>query len=167
MGKFKKDLKSKKHIVGWREWVSLPDLHIQKIKVKVDTGARTSTLHAAHISVFKRGKYEYVRFSVDPIQASKTPHKVCTARIIERRQIMSSIGVATLRPIIRTKICLADIEWSIEVTLVNRDIMGFRMLIGRQAIRGNFFVDPGRSFILSSEKSKRTKSKIQLRRVEQ
>lgn len=152
-------IKNFKDILGWREWVKLEDLMVDKVKAKVDTGARTSALHATDIEYFKRGKVRFVRFHVYPDQRSTKKRVTCEAPLVETRKVKSSIGHATERPVIHTKITLGDYEWEIELTLVNRDIMGFRMLIGREAMRGHFLVDPGKSYVQSKVKSKSYKKK--------
>ncbi len=138
--KKKKELK----VVGWREWVSLPDLDIKKIKAKVDTGARTSSLHAFDMSFYKRGKSEFVSFKIQPEQ--RTTKRVCKAKILEYRKVKSSNGQSELRPVILTSIQFLDEVWKAEVTLTNRDEMGFRMLLGREGIRKRFLVNPDKSF---------------------
>lgn len=142
-------------IVGWREWIFLPDLTKTKIKAKIDTGARTSALHAEEITTFKRGGKKYVRFKVYPMQKSKAKSKWVEAELIEKRVIRSSVGNQTLRPVIKTMLQIGDHSYKIELTLVNRDIMGFRMLIGRQALKDIFLVDSGDSFVQSKELNKR------------
>lgn len=147
-----KKLKKKKKslaspIIGWREVVGLPDLNIDKIKVKVDTGARTSALHAHRITTFSKDNATYVRFFVHPNQHKKKPEIECTALVVDEREVKNSGGKATKRFVIRTHIKTGDAIWPIELTLTNRDEMGFRMLLGRQAVRRRFLVDPGRSYI--------------------
>ncbi|MBZ0114073.1 MAG: RimK/LysX family protein [Thermoanaerobaculia bacterium] len=132
--------------IGWREWASLPQLGIDKIKVKVDTGARSSALHAFEVEPFEKDGEPWVRFTLHPFQRDATTTMVATARLIDERKVRSSSGKATLRPVIETPIVLGDQVWNIQVTLVRRDLMGFRMLLGRHAVRGRFLVDPGRSF---------------------
>lgn len=133
-------------VIGWREWVSLPDLGVAQIKVKVDTGARSSSLHATKIRMFERDGEKWVRFQINPDQ-DRTDNKInAEAKIIDLRSIRSSSGAAEMRPVIKTRIQLLNRNWSIELTLSNRDEMGFRMLLGRQAFRKKFYVDAGRSF---------------------
>ena len=133
-------------IVGWREWVALPELGIALIKAKVDTGARTSALHARDIEYFRRKKKRWVRFTVHPKQRSTKKAVTCVAPLVEERTIRSSNGVAQVRPVIATQIDVGGEVWEIELTLTDRDVMGFRMLLGRQAVRGHALVDPGTSF---------------------
>ncbi len=141
-------------VVGWREWVSLPGLGVDKIKAKIDTGARTSTLHAFDIEVVKiRGK-EIVRFKIHPLQRQSKGVIVCQADLVDERIVRSSSGHSSLRPVIMTSLQVGSHSWDIELTLTNRDKMGFRMLIGRQAIRKHLLVHPGKSFILGARKRK-------------
>ena len=138
----KKELK----IIGWREWVSLPDFKIDEIKAKVDTGARTSSLHAFNLEIYKRGNSEFVSFSIHPNQRSSNNEIRCRSKILEFRKIKSSNGLSEIRPVILTKIKLLEEIFEIEMTLTNRDEMGFRMLIGRESIRNKFLINPSKSF---------------------
>ncbi len=142
-------------VIGWREWAKLQALGIDQIKAKIDTGARTSSLHAHDIQEITRGSKKYVRFEVHPEQRSQKGVVVCETRLLEKRKIKDSGGKVTVRPVIVTPITLGDKTWEIELTLIDRREMGFRMLLGRQAIRHIFFINPGRSFLTG--KSKRTK----------
>jgi hypothetical protein len=137
-------------IIGWREWIALPELGIQTIKAKVDTGARTSALHASQIRYLRKTQGEtWISFVVTSQLKPHARTQRVRARLVERRQVRSSLGHATLRPVIRTVIQLGMRRWPVEITLVNRDPMGFRMLLGRQAVRRRFLIDPLRSFIQS------------------
>lgn len=134
-------------LIGWREWVSLPEFGIEAVKAKVDSGARTSALHATHIRyLHKPDGSTWVSFLVT---AQLTPRRTVRveAPLVEKRMVRSSLGHATLRPVVITPIQLGDQVWPIEITLINRDPMGFRMLIGRQALKGRYFIHPSRSFI--------------------
>ncbi len=133
--------------IGWREDVALPALCPRKIKVKVDTGARTSALHVSNIEFFKRKRTEYVRFKVHPDQNSSKPAYEREARLVDSRKIKSSTGHETIRPVIETELVLGEHRFTTEVTLVNRDLMGFRMLLGRQALRGRFVVNVSKSYM--------------------
>lgn len=139
--------------LGWREWLALPKLNIASIKAKVDTGARTSSLHAFDVEFFHRRRVEWVQFKVHPIQRNTREPVFAQAPLIERRLVRSSTGKQTLRPVIMTSIDLMACTWDIELTLINRDAMGFRMLLGREAIRGHFVVDPGRSFLAGNHRA--------------
>ncbi len=134
-------------VMGWREWIAIPELGIDRIKVKVDTGARTSALHAYQMERFRRGGKSMIRFKVYPKQRSNKTVIATEAAVIDTRGVRSSTGIQTIRPVIQTIVRLGDVSWPIEVTLVRRDVMGFRMLLGRQAIRDHFLVNPGRSFL--------------------
>lgn len=146
-------------IIGWREWVDLPDLGIQQIKVKVDTGARSSSLHAIDLKTFEKDGEDWVSFKVNPVQ-NKTHQRIkVSARVLEFRSIRSSSGCAQLRPVIVTHVTLLGITWPVELTLANRCAMGFRMLLGREAFRRRFLVDAGRSFYGGKPK-KRVKASV-------
>lgn len=142
----KKPQKRKLSIIGWREWVSLPDLGIETIKVKVDTGARSSSLHAFNLNFFEREQSEWVRFKIHPVQRKSKICVTAEAKVLEFRSVKSSSGIASIRPVILTNITLLGLTWPIELTLSNRDEMGFRMLLGREAFRRKFLVDAGRSY---------------------
>ena len=144
-----------RRVIGWREWVALPDLGVRTIKAKVDTGARTSSLHAFDMEEFTRGTRDMVRFRIHPEQRSSKREKLVEARVHEWRDVRSSSGESEERPVILTTIEIFDESWEVELTLTRRDSMGFRMLLGRQAVRGYHVVDPGRSF-LNGRRSKQT-----------
>lgn len=149
--------KKELQIIGWREWVSLPGLNIEKIKAKVDSGARTSSLHAFDMKIYQRKDKEYVKFSIHPNQRNSLNEIECTAQIFEYRKVKSSNGQTELRPVILTKVSLLDEEWEIEMTLTNRDEMGFRMLLGRESIRNRFLIHTGKSYFGNKKKKKGTK----------
>ncbi len=134
-------------IVGWREWLAIPDLGIDAIKAKVDTGARSSALHAFNIERFEQDGSEWVRFAVHPMQRNNRKTVYCEAPIHDERTVRSSGGHETDRIVIRTRIELLGERFAIDLTLTNRDAMGFRMLLGREATRRRFLVDPGRSYL--------------------
>ncbi len=133
--------------VGWREWVGLPELGIAWIKAKVDSGARSSCLHAFDVEVFKQGSQRYVRFKVHPIQRDRKNTVESVAPLLEFRNVKSSSGHLTRRPVILTPVQLLGECFEVEVTLAARDAMGFRMLLGRQAVRGKFVIDTGHSYL--------------------
>lgn len=134
-------------IAGWREWVSLPGAKVPWIKAKLDTGARTSSLHAFDIEVVGEGADERVRFWLRPWQQSASDAVQVECPIHDRRTVRSSSGHAEERIVVMLDIGMLGHEFAAEVTLTNRDAMGFRMLIGRQALRRRFIVDPARSFL--------------------
>ena len=142
-------------VIGWREWVKLPDLGVKSIKVKVDTGARSSALHVFDLEEFEKDDEKWVRFK---IYASQRTNKVVVkseAKILEYRSIKNSGGKASLRPVIITNVTLLDDTWPVELTLANRDEMGFRMLLGREAMRRRFLVDPSGSYYNGKPKRKK------------
>ena len=120
---------------------------MERIKAKVDTGARSSSLHAFEIERFSRNGVSMVRFAIHPLQRTARPTVRTEAKLLDRRTVKTSSGVESLRWIIDTEVVLMDQRWPIEISLTRRDAMGFRMLLGRQAVRGRFVVDPGRSFL--------------------
>jgi len=146
-------------LVGWREWLALPALGVRQIKAKVDTGARSSALHAFDVRRFTRGGTEMVRFRVHPIQRDTRQSVEAEQELVEMRRVKSSGGHQTLRPVILAEIELLGQRWTVELTLASRDTMGFRMLLGRQAIRGRYVVDPGKSFLLGRPVSQRPAQK--------
>ena len=133
-------------VIGWREWVGLPDLGVASIKAKVDSGARSSSLHAHALQKFERNGATWVRFQVHPVQHNDSEAVEVEAKVLEYRSVRSSSGKAGLRPVIITRVSLLGITWPIELTLASRDEMGFRMLLGREAFRGRFLVDAGKSY---------------------
>lgn len=134
-------------VVGWREWIALPDLGVERIKAKVDTGARSSALHAFGMERFRRGEESWIRFIVHPNQKNSKDEIRAEARVIDERKVKSSSGQETLRPVIHTTLRWFGEDRTIELTLTRRDAMGFRLLLGREALRGRNLVDPGRSYL--------------------
>ena len=139
--------------VGWREWVALPGLAADPaaaaphVKAKVDTGARTSSLHAFRVETFERDGVDLVRFEIHPRQKSKKDAVRCEAELIGVREIKSSNGQVQARPVVLAHAEVCGKRFPLELTLANRDAMGFRMLLGREALRGRFLVDPARSYL--------------------
>ncbi len=133
--------------IGWREWVGLPALDTQWIKAKIDTGARSSSLHAFDVETTERDGAQWARFSVHPWQRSDADAVWVEAEIVEWRSVRSSSGQSDKRPVIRTGLRIGDDVHDVDVTLARRDEMGFRMLVGREALRRRFLVDPGRSYL--------------------
>ncbi len=144
-----------KPTIGWREWVSLPDLDIERIKAKIDTGARTSALHATDLEYFTRDGRDWVRFTIRPAQRSGTGKRRAAAPIADRRPVVSSSGASELRPFIETTIVIGGRTFPIELNLTDRSDMGFRMLLGRAAVKRRFLVDPGRSYLNSQSTARR------------
>ena len=141
--------------IGWREWVGLPDLGVAAIKAKVDTGARTSALHAYDIESFRRAGALWIRFALHPLQRSNAMKVACEARAIDERLVRNSGGGVEHRYIVTTLLKIGDSSWPIELALANRDQMGFRMLLGRTALEGRVLVEPGRSYLLGARPARR------------
>ena len=133
-------------IVGWREWVALPDLGVSAVKAKLDTGAKTSALHVWDQELLDAGAETIVRFNVHPFQHDSETAVRCEARLSDRRWVTNSGGTREERNVILTTLGVGDERWTIELTLASRDDMGFRMLIGREAMRGRLVIDPKRSY---------------------
>ena len=137
-----------KATIGWREWVALPAFGVEEIKAKIDTGARTSALHAYALKTKSVGDETVAYFEIHPIQRSAAKPVAVKVPIAGWRTVTSSNGVSESRPFIVTPVTIGTSTWDIEVTLARRDEMGFRLLLGRQAVRKRFLIDPGRSFLV-------------------
>lgn len=133
-------------IVGSEEWCVFPSLNVPAIKARVDSGAKTSAIHAFNIQPFRKNEEDWVSFYVHPLQNDRQSVVRCEAPVVDRRVVKSSTGTAEKRYVIRTAIELGDNYWEVELTLTNRDSMGYRMLLGREAMLGRMMVDPAESF---------------------
>jgi hypothetical protein len=138
-------------MLGWREWLALPDLAVPSIKAKVDTGARTSTLHTFYVDPFKSGGKPYARFGIHPLRERTDIAIHAQAPLIDCRQVTDSGGHRERRFVILTQVAMGGHAWPIELTLTNRETMLFRMLLGRTAMAGRALVDPDRSFLLGRQ----------------
>jgi hypothetical protein len=160
-------MKQQLTIIGWREHLALPDLGIREVKAKIDTGARSSALHAFDVEIFEDQGKQMVSFKVHPIQRDTSQTVTAVAELLDQRQVRNSGGQIQLRPVILTTVDLngnvagsaETHRWLIELTLTNRDVMGFRMLLGRQAVRQRFLVDAGKSYLHTSIDSRKLKHK--------
>ena len=133
-------------IIGWREWLSLPDLGIPGIKAKVDTGARTSALHTHDYTLFERDGAQWVKFHLHPLTKSSKIEFSCEAPVTDLRNVKDSGGHVENRPFIQTTAMIGIYQWKILLSLTNRENMKFRMLLGREAVAGDFLVDPAKSY---------------------
>jgi hypothetical protein len=136
-----------KVIIGWREWITLPDLGVPAIKAKIDTGARTSAIHVIDLQAFEINGQQMVRFKINPLQKNKAVIRFCEAPVLERCKVKNSGGRSEIRYVIQTRACISELIWPINITLTNRDLMTFRMLLGRKALENGFLINPGRSFL--------------------
>lgn len=134
-------------VAGWREWVSLPGWEVPWVKAKLDTGARTSAIHAFDLEEFRRDGAPWVRFAVHPWQASGDDAVAVECPVRDVREVRSSSGQVEERYVVSTTLRLLGRDLEAEVTLSRRDEMGFRMLVGREALRQGLLVDPGRSYL--------------------
>lgn len=134
--------------IGWREWIALPELGLQQIKAKVDTGARTSALHAFDLECYQEQGRQMVRFGIHPLQRRTDVEHYCRAEVVDQRMVSDSGGHREQRFVIRTPIVMGGQQWPIEITLTNRDNMRFRMLLGRTGLGERFSIESDASYLL-------------------
>jgi hypothetical protein len=147
-------------VIGWREWLALPDLGIPAIKAKIDTGARSSALHSHFIERFAAEGRQKVRFGVSPLAKSREPSFVCEAELLDYRSVKDSGGHSEKRCFIRTTVDLSGHRWPIDLSLTSRRGMLFRMLLGRKAIENVFLIDPGKSYATGRDLARRYRKKV-------
>lgn len=145
-------------LIGWREWVCLEDFGPSWVKAKIDTGAKTSAIHAENIRIFEQDGRKMVQFDLFPEQKSRAFHRKLILPLIDRRRIRSSNGHQMMRPIVLSHLRIGQHRFQIELSLVGRDMMGFRMLLGRDALAGKFDIRPDGSFLHLSEKKGKLKN---------
>lgn len=143
-----------KKIIGNQEWCAFPELGIPAIRARVDSGAKTSSIHAFNINRFVKGDSDWVRFEVHPVQKNDNILVRCEYPIVDKRAVKSSSGTSEMRYVINTPMKLAGECWDIQLTLTDRDAMGFRMLLGREAMNGRLIIDPSKASILGRVSSK-------------
>lgn len=140
--------------IGWKEWAKLPALHVPLIKVKIDTGAKTSALHVYNLEILKIKSKDYASFIIHPLQKNDIISRKCCCEIVGKKIVKSSNGQKEERYMIRTPIQIGSKVWDINITLTNRDIMHHRMLLGREAMR-SIVVNPSKIFCQSRVSSKK------------
>lgn len=144
--------KTAQQAIGWREWVALPDIGISAIRAKIDTGARTSAIHAWNVEQVERDGAPWLRFDIIPSMARGSARIACLAPLVDERNIRNSGGMVERRYIIVTTLRLGGAEWRVELSLANRDEMGYRLLLGRTALSRRVIVKPGSSYLLGKPK---------------
>ncbi|MGD2096788.1 MAG: RimK/LysX family protein [Desulfobacterales bacterium] len=157
-------MKKKKHqpeaIIGWKEWIALPELGIPAIKAKIDTGARTSAMHVFDLEEFEDNGRWMVNFGIHPLQRQKDVCRYCQAPVLEQRRVKDSSGHSEKRFVIQTRAVLGEMSWPIDITLTNRDLMLFRMLLGRKALENKFLVNPDRPYLTGRSLAKAYQNEI-------
>lgn len=143
-------------LVGWREWASLPMLNTPLIKVKIDTGAKTSALHAYDLEILEMSSKKYAKFVIHPLQKNESITRCAIAEVIDSRVVRSSNGHKEERVVIRSPIKIGNHYWDIDITLTKRDIMRYRMLLGREAMK-SLLVNPGKSYCQGKVSSKKAR----------
>ena len=143
-------------LVGWREWASLPMLNTPLIKVKIDTGAKTSALHAYDLEILEMSNKKYAKFVIHPLQKNESITRCAIAEVIDSRVVRSSNGHKEERVVIRSPIKIGNHYWDIDITLTKRDIMRYRMLLGREAMQ-SLLVNPGKSYCQGQVSSKKAR----------
>ena len=141
-------------MLGWREWLALPELNIRRIKAKIDTGARTSALHAFFVDPYLKGSQHWIMFGIHPDQHNLDIIVECHAPVKDRRLVSDSGGHINRRYVIETQMILGHSVITAEMTLTNRDSMKFRMLLGRTAIQNNFLINPQASYLMGKPDKK-------------
>ncbi len=144
---------AEKVTIGWREWVSLPDLGVAALKAKIDTGARSAALHAFDLEILTKDSGEIARFTIHPVQRSSADWIAVEAPVVGWRTVRNPGGRRETRPVISTRIRLGKLLKA-EITLTDRDEMGYRLLLGRHTVSRRFLVDPGRSYLLGDTPSR-------------
>lgn len=139
-------MKKERLLIGWREWCALPGLGIPAIKFKTDTGADTSSLHAIHLETFEKQGKLFAQFETHPIQRNNHITQICIAEVIGQKHIRSSNGQKEKRYVIKTPLQIGRLTWDVKFTLTSRAEMGFRMLLGREAMHGHMIIDPDKSY---------------------
>ncbi len=140
-----------KKMIGNQEWCAFPELGIPAIKARVDSGAKTSSIHAFNITPFVKDNSDWVRFEIHPIQKNDQTLVICESPIVDQRAVKSSSGESETRYVISSLLSLGNDSWCIQLTLTDRDAMGYRMLLGREAMNGRITIDPSLKCVLGKE----------------